>query len=196
MGAGLFNQIQHNLQVYNWPLFAKLELSDHLPHAELALGELHVPQVQGPGGAVDLHDLRDGDQREATQLQLGTTPSDQLAEDQLGLQQNDVVQEGLWCRREARLRWEETDAAYGRRVEGSLQSRTTTRLFKIHLRGFLQGEGWAGPDRLVRLALQGPLRQGQIHQLAFQVDRSGYLRQVVMMIENVKMTKKEVGTSR
>ena len=66
--------------------------------------EVHLSHLQGPSRALDLHDLRDGDQREATKLKLGPTPPDQLAEDQLGFQSDDEFPQGLRCGRQTWLR--------------------------------------------------------------------------------------------
>ena len=50
--------------------------------------------------------------------------------------------------------------------------------YPVYLSGFCQRKSWSSSYCLVCLPLQSTLWPGQIHQLAFQVDWSRYLRQV------------------
>ena len=93
---------------------------------------------QGPSGALDLHDLWDGDQCEAAKLQLGTTSPDQLAEDQLRLQPDDEFPQGLRCGGQTWLCWEETSATNWCGREGGLQPGAEARLFPVYLSGTYQ----------------------------------------------------------
>ena len=104
-------------------------------YRSLASGEVHLSHLQGPSGALDLHDLRDCDQREATKLKLGPTSADQLAEDQLGFQSDDEFPQRLRCGRQTWLRWEEASTTYGGSGEGGLQPRAEARLFPVYLPG-------------------------------------------------------------